>query len=80
MARETFEKVGVNDKITIRLGPAIDSLMAMKGEGEDGAYDFAFIDADNAGMVGYYKEVKRLLRKGGVAVRLISFVLLVLAD
>lgn len=56
------------DKIDIELGPALDSLRAF-GPGDEGTFDFAFIDADNTGMVGYVTEVKRLLRRGGVAVR-----------
>ena len=50
----------------IIVGPAAETLAKFGG---DGTYDFAFIDADKAGNPIYYKEARRLTRKGGVIVR-----------
>lgn len=64
IARRYFERAGLTGRIDLRLGPAIDTLRAMPA---DEPFDFAFIDADKAGYPGYYEEVLRLLRPGGLA-------------
>jgi caffeoyl-CoA O-methyltransferase len=64
VARRYFERAGLEDRIDLRLGPAIDTLRAMPA---DEPFDFAFIDADKAGYPDYYEEVLRLLRPGGLA-------------
>jgi predicted O-methyltransferase YrrM len=56
----------VAHRIDLRLGPAADTLRALEGEGWSGQIDLAFIDADKEGYVGYYEQVLRLLRHGGL--------------
>jgi hypothetical protein len=51
----------------VKEGPAADSLKAMK---PDQPFDLAFIDADKISNTTYFKEAKRMLRSGGVIVRL----------
>jgi caffeoyl-CoA O-methyltransferase len=63
IARRYFAEAGVAERIELRLGPALDTL---RGIGEDGAFDFAFVDADKTGYPEYYEECLRLLRPGGV--------------
>ena len=64
-AREYWKQAGVERRIELRLGPALESLDRMIAEGE-GPFDMAFIDADKSNYDGYYERAMRLLRPGGV--------------
>ncbi len=61
-----WEQAGVAQKIDLRIGPAKKSLNKMIKKGEQGRYDFAFIDADKPGYPDYFERCLKLLRKGGV--------------
>lgn len=61
-----WKQAGVDDRISLRLGPALESLHAMISAGESGKFDFAFIDADKENYEHYYEAVLQLLRPGGV--------------
>jgi len=61
-----WEKAGVADRIDLRIAPATETLDAMIGAGEGGAYDFAFIDADKPAYPDYFERCLALLRTGGV--------------
>jgi caffeoyl-CoA O-methyltransferase len=63
VARRYWQKAGVADRIDLRLGPALDTLRALPA-GEP--LDFAFIDADKESYQGYYEEILRRLRPGGL--------------
>src|SRR6056297_1276070 len=45
-AREAWRRAGVEDKITLHLAPAQETLERMLADGRGGQFDFAFIDAD----------------------------------
>ena len=45
-----------------------ETLDARLAAGEAGRYDFAFIDADKTGYLGYYERLLKLLRPGGLIV------------
>jgi caffeoyl-CoA O-methyltransferase len=63
VARTYWQKAGLTDRIELRLGPALDTLRALP----PGAWlDLAFIDADRAGLTGYWDELVRRMRPGGV--------------
>jgi len=66
VARRHWRKAGVADRIDLRLRPAIESLEALVAAGEEGTFDFAFIDADKANYANYYEYALRLVRPGGL--------------
>ena len=66
IARHFWAEAGLAERIELRLGDARDSLAALRADGFDGAYDFAFIDADKSGYDTYYEQCLALVRPGGL--------------
>jgi caffeoyl-CoA O-methyltransferase len=62
LARAYWKRAGVDDRIDLRLGPAVDTLRALPDE----PVDFAFIDADKENYPVYYEELLARLRPGGL--------------
>jgi predicted O-methyltransferase YrrM len=63
VARRYIEEAGLSDRITVHLGPALDTISRLEGE-----FDFAFIDADKENYVNYYEAVlPRLSARGLIA-------------
>ena len=60
IGRRYWKKAGVDRKIDLRIGPALETLASLKGR-----YDFAFIDADKPNYWKYYERCLELVRKGG---------------
>jgi caffeoyl-CoA O-methyltransferase len=65
-ARQLWRAAGVEDKIELRLGPALDTLDTLIASGHGGSFDFAFIDADKANYANYYDRAMVLVRPGGL--------------
>ncbi len=63
-ARQAWSDAAVEDRVELRIGPAVDSLAALEAEGA--SFDMAFIDADKAGYPDYYEACLRLVRPGGL--------------
>ena len=60
VARKFWKKAGVSNKITLHLGPALETLKKLKGP-----FDFVFIDADKKNSRAYYERCLKMTRKGG---------------
>jgi len=60
-ARRYFERSVHGKKITIKEGPALESIKNL-----DGQFDLVFIDADKVNYSNYYDAVMPKLRSGGI--------------
>ena len=65
-AKPYWQEAGMAGKIELRLGPALETLDALIADGESGAFDFAFIDADKVNYQGYFQRALDLIRRGGL--------------
>jgi caffeoyl-CoA O-methyltransferase len=65
-ARQTWREAGVEDRIDMRLGVALDTVKGLLANGEAGSYDMVFIDADKTNYDNYYECALELLRRGGL--------------
>jgi caffeoyl-CoA O-methyltransferase len=63
IAREAWARAGVADRITLRLGPALDALRSLPAEQH---LDFAFVDADKREYRAYAEELIPRLRPRGL--------------
>jgi caffeoyl-CoA O-methyltransferase len=62
-AQRYFDRSPHGERITVHIGPAIETIERLEGE-----FDFVFIDADKGGYVGYYEAVlPRLSERGLIA-------------
>ena len=62
-AQRYFDRSPHGSKITLHVGPALETVGQLEGE-----FDFVFIDADKPGYVDYYEAVLPRLSEHGVIV------------
>jgi len=61
VAQRYFDRSPHGDKITLHLGPALETIGSLQGE-----FDFVFIDADKDNYDAYYEAVLLRLSEGGL--------------
>ena len=66
IAREHWQGAGVAERINLQLAPAQQTLDGMIVDGQQGQFDFAYIDADKSGYRGYVESCLELVRSGGL--------------
>jgi predicted O-methyltransferase YrrM len=67
VARKNFARAGVEARIELRLGKALDTLPKVAADGL-GPFDMFFIDANKSNMPEYFEWSLKLARKGSVIV------------
>jgi caffeoyl-CoA O-methyltransferase len=63
-ARKYFARAGLDSRIELRIGRALDVLPAFDGE----RFDAIFLDADKEPLPTYFEWALRLLRPGGLLI------------
>ena len=67
VARENIARAGLDTRVAVRVGRALDTLPVLAEEGA-GPFDFTFIDADKPAMPDYFTWALRLSRPGSLIV------------
>jgi predicted O-methyltransferase YrrM len=67
VARSSVTRAGLADVVDIRVGPALDALPRIAGEGH-GPFDLVFIDADKPNNPRYFEWALKLSRLGGIII------------
>lgn len=66
IAKKYWQLAGVNDRIDLRLAPALETLRILIDTGHTGQFDLVFIDADKVNIRNYFEHSLILLKAGGV--------------
>jgi predicted O-methyltransferase YrrM len=66
VAKRYWKKAKVDNKIELRLGPALETLDQLLNQNPHPRFDFAYIDADKANLIHYYEKSLALVRPQGI--------------
>jgi predicted O-methyltransferase YrrM len=66
VARRYWQEAGLDRRIELTIGPALNTLDRLLAQGLAGQLDLAFIDADKEGYDAYYERCLKLVRRGGL--------------
>ncbi len=66
IARGFWREAGVEERIDLRLAPALETLDALLAQGGEGQFDMAFVDADKGNYTRYFERCLTLVRPGGL--------------
>ncbi|HYY76564.1 MAG TPA: class I SAM-dependent methyltransferase [Gaiellaceae bacterium] len=61
IAARYVEEAGYDDRVTIHIGPALETIERLEGE-----FDFVFVDADKVSYLAYYERLLPRLTEGGL--------------
>jgi predicted O-methyltransferase YrrM len=61
VAKRYIEEAGYSGRITIHLGPALETIARLEGD-----FDFVFIDADKVNYMAYYEALLPRIANGGL--------------
>ena len=66
IAQKYWKIAKVEDSIDLHIAPAVETLEKLISNGNEGLYDFSFIDADKINYKHYFEQSLTLVRKGGI--------------
>lgn len=68
IGKRYWQEAGVDERIDLQIGDAIESLDGLVAGGATSTYDMAFIDADKRNIPNYFDYCLKLLRQGGLVI------------
>lgn len=66
IGREFWSAADVENKIDLRIAPALQTMQQLLDKGHADSFDFAYIDADKENYIAYYQLAMDLVRPGGL--------------
>lgn len=66
IGRTYWQQAGVDQRIDLRIAPALETLDDLIANGQSASFDFAYIDADKSGYRDYVERCLALVRAGGL--------------
>ena len=66
IGKNYWQQAGVENKIDLRIAPALNTLEELINDKQENTFDFAFIDADKINYDEYYERTLKLIRPGGL--------------